>query len=352
MKPKKILIICASGIGNTILFTPTLKALKEALPKAKITFLVTKSVFSEPIRESGLADRILISEDGLWRKLKTIVSLRREKFDCSVTAFPSNHWQFNVFAFLIGAEDRITHSYKIGKWRTLSFLQNIKVPADENLHDVEQNLNLLKPLGIRLPKDKQPLFYIDEKSQREVKKYWKDNELENKFVVGIHSGSGGVWQEAKRWPEEKFAKLCDGLIEGENVKVLIFGGPEEKELKEKIRNLSRHRKDIYIVEASLKKVAALIRRCNLFISNDSGLMHVAVAVRGPKVIGIFGPTNYKRTGPYGNNCYIVRREISCSPCLKYPFHSTSSRIKCQRNFECLKKIKVEDVINRVNQILR
>jgi len=350
MKSKKILVICASGIGNTILFTPTLKALRENFPHAKITFLVTKQIFAEPVRGSHLVDEIISLDGNLWQKIKTIINLRREKFDYSITAFPSNRWQFNVFAFLAGAKSRITHSYKVGKWRTLSFLQNKKIPAVEDLHDVEQNLNLLKSLGIKLPKDKQPIFHIDEKSREKAKRFWKKNHLEGKFVVGIHPGSGGIGQETKRWPKENFAELADKLIEKKETKILVFGGPEEKELKESIKALSRYKEDIHLINTPLKQTAALIEQCNLFISNDSGLMHIAVAVKSPKVIGIFGPTNHRRTAPYRKNCYIIRKNFSCGPCLRYPFHSTSSKIEC-RNNKCLRTMKVQDVIDKIYQFI-
>lgn len=353
MKIKKILVICASGIGNTILFTPTLRGLRKGLPKAKVTLLVTKSVFAEPIKGSKLANQIVVFENGnsLWKKIKLIHKLRKEKFDYSLTAFPSNRWQFNVLAFLVGAQKRITHNYKVGKIRTLSFLQNVRVSVDEKLHDIEQNLNLLKPIKITPSQEKKLLFYLSPKEKKLAGKFWQENNLDASFVVGIHPGSGGIQQEAKRWPEEKFAEFCNRLIKEKKVKILIFGGPEEKKLKEKIKSSSKNKGSIYLVNASLKQVAALIKRCNLFISNDSGLMNMSIAV-GVKTIGIFGPTNYKRTAPYGRNGYALRRKnLPCSPCLKYPFYSTSSKVECEKNFECLRKIRVKDIINIINENL-
>lgn len=351
MKDKKILVICASGIGNTILFTPTLRTLRKGLPRAKITLLVTKSVFAEPVRGSAMVDEIVVFDDGksLLEKTKIIIKLRRKKIDCSITAFPSNRWQFNVFAFLAGAKKRITHGYKVGRFKTLSFLQNVKVPADENLHDVNQNLNLLKPLRISLPEKKKFLFYLSEKERKSAEKFWKENNFNGSFVIGIHPGSAGIQQDAKRWPAENFAELCNQLIKEKNAQILIFGGKEEKELKDKIKSLINNN-HVYIVNASPKKVAAIIKKCNLFISNDSGLMHVAT-VLGVKTIGIFGPTNYQRTTPYGKNCYIIRKDLPCSPCLKYPFYSILSEIDCPRKFECLEKLQIEDVFNNLKGVL-
>lgn len=348
MKPKKILVICASGIGNTILFTPTLKALREKLPKAKIIFLVTKPGFAEPIGGSGVVDEVIVFNDGkgLLEKIKLIIKLRRKKFDYSITAFPSNRWQFNLFAFLIGAKKRVTHSYKVGKWQTLSFLQNIKIAADDNLHDVQQNLNLLEALKVALPEEKKLLFYLSEKERKSAEEFWKANNLSDSFVVGVHPGSGGIQQEAKRWPVEKFAELCNRLIKEKSAKILIFGGREEEEIKNKIKKLIVKNR-AYIINTSLKNVAALIQRCNIFISNDSGLMQIAVAVGTKKVIGIFGPTTPIRTSPYGGRNQIITSGVSCSPCLRYPFHSTTGKIQCKRDFKCLKKIKIEDILKKL-----
>lgn len=116
-------------------------------------------------------------------------------------------------------------------------------------------------------------------------------------------------------------------------------------MNNKIKN-STVKNQSFVINSSLKLTAALIAKCNLFIANDSGLMHIAAA-KGVKTIGIFGPTNYKRTAPYGKNCYIVRKKLPCSSCLKYPFHSTSSKIKCKRNFECLEEIKVKNIIEAI-----
>ena len=360
MKNKKILIICASGIGNTILFTPTLNAIRENFPKSKITLFVTKSVFAEPIKGSGMVDEIVTLKGNFWEKLKIVANLRKGKFDCSITAFPSNRWQFNVFAFLIGAKKRITHSYKVGKLRTFAFLQNIKILADETLHDVEQNLNLLKALDINPKKEKiSLLFHINEENKKIADEWMKKNKIEKSdFLVGIHPGAGGPnksWQGfSKRLPLEKWPEIIKSLVrkiknKNKKLKIIIFGGPEEKVSKEKTKKmLLKCFKDVFVFEGDLKNTAALISKCKMFVSNDSGLMQTAVAVKVPKVIGIFGPTNPTRTRPYGKEHDIIKTNLPCSPCLKYPFYSTSSKIKCRKNSECLRGIKVEDMVNKIN----
>ena len=356
MKDKKILVISLSGIGNTILFTPFLNSLRENYPETEIDFLALNQGIADVVLGGNLINSIFVFSKKPFRILKTLWQLRKKHYDYSVIVFPSNKWQFNVLAFLIGAKNRITHKYKCCQLKTLSFLQNKKILAVEGIHDVEQNMNLLRIFGINPKKEESKLtFYISEEDKKFAEDFLKENHLENDFLVGTHPGAGGTnknWQGfSKRWPEENFIELYNKLIEEKNAKILIFGGPEEMELKNRIRHLSNHKENIIIINESLKHIAAIIKKCNVFISNDSGLMHIAEASKVP-IIGIFGPSNHIRTAPTTLNSQIIRLNLSCSPCLEYPFHSTSSKIKCNKDFECLRKIKVEDVIDKINEILK
>lgn len=173
----------------------------------------------------------------------------------------------------------------------------------------------------------------------------KNNVTENEIVVGLHPGSGG--QIGKRWAKEKFVELGDELYEKYGAKVLLFGGPDEAGLKQDICALMKNKP--VLVEGTLKQTATVIGRCDLFISNDSGLMHIATAM-GVPTIGVFGPTDPRRTSPWGEKNTIVAKDMPCIPCYKYPFFSTNSRIECQR-MDCLKTISVEDILLAVRKQL-
>ncbi|MBU0694207.1 MAG: glycosyltransferase family 9 protein [Candidatus Omnitrophica bacterium] len=356
MNKRKILVISLSGIGNTLLATPFLKVLRKHYLDERIDFLGLNQGIVEVVEASSLVDDIFIFSKKFFKNLSVIRQLRRKGYAYSVTLFPSNKRQFNILAFLIGAKRRATHSYDSRNIATFSFLQNVKIPVDESLCDIEQNMNLLKAFTLESRvKNKEPNIFIDKRDAQFAEQFLKEKRLESEFLIGMHPGGGGIWDKRwqgslKRWPEEYFARACDRLIELKKAKILIFGGVEEEELKDKIKDLSRYKKDIVIInEASLKKVSALIRKCKSFISNDTSLMHIGAAL-GVPTLGIFGPTNYKRTAPYGKNGYYIKSGISCSPCLKYPFYSTSSKIKCTKNLECLRKITPDDVINKLKEM--
>lgn len=310
----KILVILASGIGNSILFSPTLLALRKKFPKAKIDIFSYKKQFAEPFRDDPLINGVYY-----YNGLSTILKLKNHKYDISITAFPSNKWQFNLFAFLIGAKKRLTHSYCVGGWRTFSFLQNLKISADENLHDIDQNLNLLKLLNIAIAKNKRLIFQLNKKNRNFAEDFIKKNNLRDSYLMGVHPGSGPL--KFKMSPLNKFIELIKRYYR-RNATILIFGGSEEKEIKENLKNSLKH--PSFIIDAPLKDTAALIKKCNLFITNDTGLMHIASTSKKTKIIALFNGTNPIRTSPYTKNSQVI---ILRSNKLKYPFYSTKAEEK-------------------------
>lgn len=333
----KILVILASGIGNSILFGPALKIIRNNYQEAEIDIFSFKESFAAPFAGSEIVDKIFYFEG-----VKTILNLRKQKYDISITAFPSNKWQFNALAFLVGAKKRVTHAYDVSKIRTLSFLQNHKVHVDKDIHDIEQNLNLLKAIGIEINEKPDTFFYIENKNEVYANNIIKSNNLEKCFIVGIHSGCN-ISQKGKRWSTKYFVELIDKICDS-GKKCLLFTGPDEVEDTKFIQEKIRNKLEVVLInEANLKNVAALIKQCHCFLSNDSGLGHIAGAM-GVKTVAISGPAMWTRTAPAGHNSsYITAKNIKCSPCLKYPFASTSSKIKCKYNYKCLTEIKVDDV---------
>jgi ADP-heptose:LPS heptosyltransferase len=288
MNVKRILVISLSGIGNTILFTPFLNCLRSHYSEIEIDFLTLNQAMTEVVSGSNLANNIFVLSTPPFRILETLWQLRKKHYDYSVTAFPSNKWQFNVLAFLIGAKNRVTHKYKRCQLRT--------------------------------------------------------------FLVGIHPGCNKE-NDYRRWPKEYFVELINDLVT-QGRKILLFSGPDEIEETAWIyNNINDKDKIFFVKEKSLKNVGTLIARCKIFICTDSALGHIAAVLR-VETLAIFGPAQASRTRPYGKYGHYIFLNLPCSPCLKYPFRSTSSKIKCKGNFECLKEIKVEDVIDKINKILK
>ncbi len=345
---KKIIIFNISGIGNAILFTPTLKKLREKFKKFKIVLFVRNRAIADIFSGSKYVDKIIIfNNKNLLQKIRVLNRLRKFKWDYSITAFPSNKFQFNLLAFLVGAKKRITHRYNVGRIKTLSFLQNTKILVNEDIHDVEQNINLLKAFKIKDNKREKIFFHISNKDRYFAKNFFQKKDL-NKFrVIGIHPGCKKK-DKARRWPRKNFIRLINKLNEDKKNKVFLFSGPDEEEFVKSIYKKIKE-KPLVIKEKNLKSTGAIIERCKLFLSTDSGLGHIAAALKVP-TIAIFGPANYKRTGPYGKRCYVIHANLK-KPLLKYPFKSTSDKLNIKKAKESLEKISVEEVFKKINSLI-
>ena len=340
----KILVIRIKGIGNTVMFTPALAALRKALPNADIVFLADTGS-AEVVRGSNLVDEIIHFDLGwsLSKKIKVICNLRREKFDYSIMTFPANKVQFNILAFLIGASKRVTHKYGNSKVKTLSFLQNVKIPAVEGVHDVDQNLNLLKAFNIQA-EDKEQHFYISKDDMVFAESFFREKGLGR--AIAMHPGCGDD-SLYKRWPSRHFTSLIK-LLNDNGHDVILIAGPGEQELVSNI-NEQLANKAVVLQDVNLKKVAAVISLCSSFLSTDSGLGHIAAAMNVP-TLAITGPTDYRRIAPYGKKCRVLTKGLECSPCKKYPFHTDYSHIRCS-NIRCLNEISPEEVRDKLLSLI-
>jgi len=222
------------------------------------------------------------------------------------------------------------------------FFYNLRVPFDKNQHEVESNIHLIQRLGIEV-EDRSLFIQRSKEDKNYAQKYFVQNNLEGKLVVGVHPGSGIHQAGFKRWAKERFSQLADRLISDWGASVILFGGTEETKLAEDINGMMRSQPLLMTGKTTLSQTAALIEKCSLFISNDSGLLHVASAVKAP-VIGIFGPTDPGRTGPYPDSSAVIRKDMTCSPCY------AGKPVRCDHT-ECLSSITVNDVIEEVKQRL-
>lgn len=344
---ENILVIALSGIGNTLLLTPLLAALQQQAPHAQVDLLVGTQGMAEVVAGGGLVNECLVLPQHMYEALAFIPRLRGRKYGTAIVAFPSNKWQFHALAWLIGARQRVAHRYMTRPWRTLAFLENRGVGVVDGLHDVDQNLNLLHALDLDPSRAERRIhFHLAGEDQQFAACWLAQHGLQGRILIGLHPGAGGFrkgWQGlAKRWPALCFAALGDRLIEEQDASILLVGGSEEAAVKAQVRKASRHPDRINLFNGSLKQTAAILSHARLMVSNDSALMHLAAAV-GVPTLGIFGPTNPTRTAPCGAACRIVRQNLPCQPCLKYPFQTSSSRIHCTRNTECLRSLTVEQV---------
>ncbi len=338
---KNVLIIMMGGIGNMIFLTPALKALRKALPSSSFGFLLGPYGAEKAVEGSELLDKKIIAGPekftGVSGRIKLIRKLRQEHFNLSITSTGTNPLKSGLLCALAGIEYRVGENIG-GK----GIFYNLKVPFDKERHEVEGNIHLVRRLGIEA-EDRRLFVQRSKKDKDSAQKFFARHKLKGKVVVGLHPGSGIHQAGFKRWPMERYTQLADKLIADLGASVIIFGGTEEMELAEEIKGRMRSAPLIMTGQSTLGETATLIERCSLFISNDSGLLHVACAVNTPS-IGIFGPTNPKRTGPYPDLSAVFRKDMACSPCYE------GRPIQCH-HYECLHLITVDDMIEEVKKRL-
>jgi len=349
----RILTITLAGMGNAIMFGPTLRALRERYPEAEITLLVRLSISAIPFENLGIVDRIEVCPKSSLKMLWLLWKLRRKKFDVSITAFPSNRYQYNILAFLIKAKQRITHSYRVGRIRTLSFLQNKKVPAGNQLHDVEQNLNLLTALDVEPNKVERSLFFnITEQDRQGASFFLRANGIKRTDrLVGLHL-SIDHQKPYKMWDKNTiriFGETGDYIAQKYMAKVICFAGPGEEKIA---TSLAKQIGSTAIVVTGIPLIimATLIDGCSLLIDTDSGLGHIAAAVGTPSLT-VFSCGNPLRTKPYGLQAHILPRKNPCLYCWDYPLRATNTKVQCHRGYDCSGGLKSSEIVSAIDNIL-
>jgi heptosyltransferase II len=346
----KILVIALSGIGDALMFTPALKLLRESYPAADIDALVMYHGAKEIFSSNKNLNRVIhfnFLEEGMFNSLKFLFQLRK-KYDASINVYPSNRKEYNLINFLISSKQRAGVVYLRKDKTNLGFLNNVRVLENDSVHNVQTNIKLCEALVGKKFKEEPPLeFPVSEEEKKSAEKYLDEIGIDkNELVIGFHPGCATLKNHIKRrWEPEKFADLGKKLIENHSSRILIFGGPEEKELKDKINSMINSEKVNVVNAESLTRSSAIMKRCNVFVTNDSSQMHIAAAL-GLKVVAIIGPTNQNYIYPWKTEHQIVSLNLNCSPCFFYspkPLICTRTDVK----FKCIKELKVEMVYSSV-----
>lgn len=351
----KILINALSGIGDALMFTPALRLMRKALPDATIDALVMFKGVKDMYDRNPDLNSVLhfdFLKNGALPSLNYVLKLR-SKYDASINVYPSNRKEYNVINFLLGAKERAGVRYLRKDFVNLGWLNNVSVPENDLQHNVITNIKLCeKLLGINLGEAPALNFPLSEDDINYSLKFLNGLGIkEEETVIGFHPGSATLKNHIKRrWAPERFAELGKKFIDGKKAKVLIFGGPEEKELKEKIAGMIGSDSAVSVETQNLPQSAAVMKRCNLFVSNDSSLMHISSAMN-LNVVAILGPTNRHYIHPWHTNHKIVQLNLDCSPCFIY----SPRPLICSRNdvkFKCVKDLTVDMVFEASESLLR
>ena len=349
---KKILVLMLAGIGDSLLVTPFLRGLRQHFPGAQITTLVIYKQVEEMLKRNSDVDTVLhfnFLNQGYLKSLREVYRLRRERFDISFLAYPSNRFRPGLIHFLIGAKERYGHLYDIKRLRSLSFLDTKALPLDENRHTIDENLQLLTLLGLdvrSLPKNL--IFPVTKQEEAFADHFLKKHQLTKKHpLIGIHAGSSELaGMMHKRWPKERFAELANRLVEKHKATILLFGGENEHGLKQELASLMDEQ-PVFVDDTTFFETAALIKKCDAFVTNDTGLHHLASHFNVPSVV-VTGHLNPAKTKPLHAKSAVVSAPVNCHP---YRIGEDMICHYAGTSRYCLNTISVDEVYRAVEKLL-
>ena len=300
-EPRNILVIDFGQLGDVILSLPALAAVRHRFPRARVTVAVGGAAASV-VEMAGVADEALAVDrvglrDGpkhlsVWQIGKLVMDVRRRKFDFVIDLHSLS--ETNLLGFLSGAGRRL---YARRPGRSLDYLANFRPappPEDRSKHAIERYLDVVAPLGVgeisrvpRLPVREEDGRAVEEMLRKAAQggKAWGRRQTGggttgDSPLVGIFPGAG---HPSRRWPVERFAELAWMLERNDSVRSVLFAGPEERRLVQEARPKFPP-STIVLDKLTVPQLAAAAERVSVFVSNDTGPMHIAAAVGTPVVI--------------------------------------------------------------------
>ena len=334
-----ILIRGTNWIGDAVMTLPAIAAIRKTFPEAKITILV-KPWVADIFRLCPDIDEIMLFQspgihDGLSGKWRIANEIRKKQFDAAILL--QNAIEAAIIAFLAGIPVRAGYN---SDGRGLLLTHSVqRTKAIREVHQTDYYLEMVKALGCR-PAGREGVLTLGKDDERLAGELLAGYGLQgSRLLVGM--APGATYGPAKKWFPERFASVADRLADGVSAKIILFGSSDDNDTAATVQARAKYPMFDLTGKTGLKEALALMSRCRLFISNDSGLMHVAAAL-GVPTIAIFGSTNPATTSPPGRNNVIIHTDVACSPCLTPD---------CPTDFQCMDLIGVDDVYEAAVRML-
>lgn len=338
--PQKIIVRMPNWLGDLVMATPVLHDLRNRFPHAYITAMCQNPV-GGLLQENPHVDEIYqFRKPSGWihhvSRHEIIDNLRKGEYDLGIlltNSFSSAWWFWRGHvAERVGFA---TH------WRSLLLNRAVSLPKNvEKQHLVFTYKALLEPLGIPISGTAPELFVSKSESDAAKELLAKLGIVCGKqIIIGINPGA--AYGSAKCWLPDRFEEIARKLLENQNVSLVFFGDKKGSGLVDDICSKLPERAVNLAGKTSLRELIALIDLCSIFLTNDSGPMHIASALRKP-LVALFGSTSDVKTGPYGGGT-VIHKHVECSPCYKR---------ECPIDFRCMTNIGVEEVYNELMKLLK
>ena len=337
-KPKSILVIQLAGLGDIVMATPAIEALRRLYPKAKI-FLLINSRSADIIRGFPYIDGIFIL-DRLHDAFTVVPKLRKYRFDTVINLYRLYTFFGAVKMFLLFW--MIAGKYWVGRdTDRRGFFYHLKVPEklSEQRHEIEYKLDIIRALGAKIEDISLSVEYdsLDEEFVKDLLS--KRDITEDDILIAINCST---FRPSHNWLVEHYAELADKIIERLKVKVVFLGVERDRNSFNEIKNVMRHEALNFIGIFTVRQFAVFLKRCRVLISPDTGAIHIASAIGTPVVV-LCGPSEHKRYRPWASKekAVVITKEVECSPCFKY---------SC-RSRKCMSLILPDEVFAAVSMLL-
>jgi len=338
-EPQNIIIRMPNWLGDLVMATPLLKDLRDKFSEARLTAMCQANVAPLLEQDPHIDEVLSFKRPSGWihgQHRDIVEPLRYGGYDLGIltTNSFSSAWWF----WLGNVKNRI--GYGAGM-RSFLLDKSLPFPKErERQHQVITYKMLLKPLGVPLSDTPLRLAVSNEEietAKRILAKYGA--KVGEEIIVGINPGA--AYGSAKCWLPERFSQVTKRLLEDPKVRVVFFGDHNGaplvnaicKDMPERVINLAG--------KTSIRELMALIACCSSMLSNDSGPMHIAAALKTP-LVAIFGSTSSVKTSPYRHGT-VIHKHVSCSPCYKRA---------CPIDFRCMTRIQVDEVCDELLKLIR
>lgn len=360
--PRRFLVVKLADLGDVLTATPALRALRNHFPTARVDALVTPlgaraldgldSVDHCVVFDKAIFDRLLPSPRSAMEALRLGARLRRARYDRVFLLHhlftPAGRLKYAALLAATGSPWRGGLAEHAEPFLT----EHARDQGYGVKHEVDYWLDVVGLVGAKNPVPRLE-FYVDAAAERDADRLLRGA---NGPFVALYPGSGG-YSLARRWPAERYARVGRGIQErlGEDGRILVVGGESERDLAGAVSRAIGPRALNLAGQTNLRALAAVLRRCALFIGNDGGVMHVANAM-GTPTVAIFGPSNDRAWGPYrpagdagSERSTVLRADLPCAPCL-YRGFLPGAPDGCPSR-DCLDLIQVEAVLEAAGRHL-
>jgi len=338
---ERFLVVRTDRVGDVVLSLPVLETIKTRFPESHLTMMVS-SYTADVVKSNPNLDDLIIDDHadrnrGVKGFLMLVKEVKAGKFDVGVLLRPT--FRLALLLFLAGVRYRIGTGYRFYQ---MLFNRKVYVHRKRNLrHEADYNLDLLKPLAIE-PERIVPKVYLTAEEESFAQQIWNEFEITaDDTVVVIHPGSG---DSSLNLPAKRFAQVADRLVEELDAKIFLTGTRREEDLIDFIRRSMQHQAADLTGRTNIRKLAAVLKKADVMISNSTGPMHLAAAV-GTPTVAVFCPSFAAgpiRWGPYGDGHEVILPPVPvCDKC----------KPKSCPHYNCMDKIKVEHLVAKVRAVL-